>query len=150
MTTERKRILDRVDVTAPQHWDCAAMMQLLLMSFHYVIEISEHASLEWSDTAGEYVPVVGGWFVAIKRETRSGEDYFPNEWEQDCLSLARGLSERGFEYGTLEAMLDVATDAKREIESWHCSAVLVFRPGPHWLPRRGRLVHASDHSRGAA
>jgi hypothetical protein len=150
MTADIKRICDRVDVTAPQHWDCAAMMQLLLLSFHYVIEISEHASLEWSDAAGEYVPVVGGWFVAIKRQPRSAEDYFPNEWEQDCLNLAGGLSERGFEYGTLEAMLDVATDAKRELEGWHCSSVVVFRPGPQWLPRSGRLAAVASHSRGAA
>jgi hypothetical protein len=150
MTADIKRICDRVDVTAPLHWDCTAIIELLLKRFPYVLEISEHASMEWCDRAGGFVPVLGGWFVAITRQTRPGEQYFPNEWEQDCFNLPGDLSSRGFDYGPLAHVLDFVERTKRELAVFGFASVIVFRPGPQWLPRGGRLAAVASHSRGAA
>lgn len=150
MTADIKRICDRVDLTAPLHWDCTAIMKLLLERFPYVLEISEHASMEWSTAAGGFVPVLDGWFVAISRHTNPGGQYFPNDWEQNHFDLPGELSARGFEYGPLEIVLDFAERTKRELAVFGFASVIVFRPGPQWLPRGGRLVAVASHSRGAA
>lgn len=150
MTADIRRICDRVDVTAPLHWDGKLISDFLMKRFDYVIEVSEHESMEWRDAAGGYVPVLEGWFVVIMRQPAEPGDYFPSEEETDTYRLPGRLSGSSFDHGDLERMLNAADAAKSEFTIMGRSSIIVFRPGPQWLPSSGRLAAVVSHSRGAA
>lgn len=151
MSTLLHNLLRQVDVWIPLHWDCARICKVLLSKFNYVIEVSEHESMEWSDAAGGFVPVLGGWFCVVMRKPAWPDDYFPNEWETDHFNLPGRLSGSSFDYGDLERMLGLADAARGEFTLMGCSSVIAFRPGPHWLPRRTTTVSAPARTmRGAA
>lgn len=143
--------IDRVDVIAPKHMDFASTHALLQHCFDYVIEVSEYEEMDWSPTLHQWAPTLGGWFLAVSRSQRFAEGYFPNEWEQDCFDLPSRLIPSGFAFGRLNDMIVGALQAKAAFEEFGRSAIVVFRPGPHWLrSRRRSSLHYSRRSPGSA
>jgi len=130
--------IDLADVIAPKHWDFAPIRSLLQRRYSYVIDVSEYEAMDWDSTLGEWAPTLGGWFVAISRDLLSSEGLFPNQWEQLCFDLPGNLASREFDSGSLDEMIALALQAKASFEEYGCSAVVVFRPGPHWLRSRQR------------
>lgn len=136
--------VDKVDLIAPKHLDFAPTCYLLQQRFSYVIEVCEHEEIDWSPAAQAYTPRLGGWFLGVSRDMLRAEGYFPNQWERDCFDLPGELPSLGFDFGPLENMLDLAVETKAAFEEFGCSAVIVFRPGLHWL--RSRKRSGAPHS----
>ena len=138
-------------VTAPKHWGGKLLYEFLLAQFDYVIEVSEHESMEWRDAAGGFVPVLGGWFCVVMRQPAEAGDYFPSEWETETFRLPGRLNGSPFDHGDLARMLSLAEAANGEFILMGYSSIIVFRPGPLWLPRREPGAGVATHSsRGAA
>lgn len=143
--------IDLVDVIAPKHWDFAPIRSLLQRRYGYVIDVSEYEAMDWDPTLDDWAPTLGGWFVSVSRDLLASDGHFPNQWEQLCFDLPGNLASREFDAGPLHEMIALALKAKAAFEEYGCSAVVVFRPGPHWLrlrKRRGRPY--SQRSPGSA
>lgn len=132
------RPLDKVDLIAPKHWDFAPIFSVLQQRFRYVIDVYEYEEIDWSPALHMYAPKLGGWFLSVARDAHLAGGYFPTQWEREWFDLPVDLGERGFGFGTLENMIDLAVQAKSAFAQFNCSAVVVFRPGPHWLRSRQR------------
>jgi hypothetical protein len=149
MTTEHKRILDLVDVSTSKSWNAGAIFALILDRFPYLIDVSEHETMEWDDARDCFAPAFGGWFLNVVRRPDPDGAHFPNDWERDNLALQDHVR-RGFAYGDLLPMLETANAIKHELGFNGFPSLIVFRPGSYWLPRRERSAAHSNGSRGAA